>query len=141
MRNDEKRQLLLKMMAKKKGERVEEVKKELVRSGKKRFPLSAVQRGIWMDCQLDPESFVYNIPFASKIKGSIDIDALKEGIKRIIARHEIWRTVFLQEDDTVFQEVLDEGTLDFRYIDLRGQEFFLCNVKMILVQLMDILKK
>ena len=121
MKNDEKRQLLLKMMAKKKAESIEEGKKALVYSGKKRFPLSAVQRGIWMDCQLDPESFVYNIPFASKIKGSIDIETMKESIRRIIARHEIWRTVFQQEDETVFQEVLDEGILDFRYFDLQGQ--------------------
>ncbi|MBE5929345.1 MAG: amino acid adenylation domain-containing protein, partial [Lachnospiraceae bacterium] len=120
--NNEKRQLLLKMMAKKKGEKAEDLKEKIVSSGKKKFPLSAVQRGIWMDCQLEPESYVYNIPFASKIKGKIDTDAMKEAISRIIARHEIWRTVFKQDNDEVYQEVLDAGILDFRYFDMRGQQ-------------------
>jgi len=123
MKNDDKRQLLLNLLAKKKSKGMSSESDVITRSDKTRFSLSAVQRGIWMDCIIDPDSVVYNIPFACKIKGLVNIDTLKEGIRRIIARHGAWRTVIRNENDTVFQQVLPEVNLDFRYFDLRNESF------------------
>ena len=121
MNNDEKRQLLLKKLSKRRQEGLTEAVESISRSNKTRFPLSMVQRGIWVDCQIDPDSYIYNIPFACKIFGKLDIDALKEGIRRIIARHDIWRTVICSESGEVYQQVLPDVNLDFRYFDKRGE--------------------
>ena len=123
MNNEERKQLLLKMLAKKKQESKAEVAEQIVASHKEVFPLSMVQRGIWLDCQMDPDSVVYNIPFACKIKGAINIEALKEGIRRIISRHDIWRTVLVQKEEDVFQKILPEMELDFRFYDKRKQNY------------------
>ncbi|MBQ6303714.1 MAG: amino acid adenylation domain-containing protein, partial [Clostridiales bacterium] len=123
MINDDKRQLLLKKLAKIKHEGLTEDVKSIARSNKTRFPLSMVQRGIWFDCQMDPDSYIYNIPFACKIFGKLDQDALKEGIRRIIARHEIWRTIIRSESGEVYQQVLPDVNLDFRYFDKRGEAY------------------
>ena len=123
MNNDDRRALLLKMLAKKKQETQEELTDKIVPSHKTEFPLSAVQRGIWLDCQMEPDSVVYNIPFACKINGAIDIEAMKEGLRRIIARHDVWRTVIVQHDDIVSQRILPEMELDFRLLDKRGLNY------------------
>ena len=123
MNNDEKRQLLLKMLSKKKQKSEPDDSDRIIASHKTKFPLSMVQRGIWMDCLIDPDSVVYNIPFACKIKGHVDLEAMKKSLEQIIHRHEIWRTVLCREGEEVFQEVLPEGKLDFRYFDLRGKGY------------------
>ncbi|MBO7564194.1 MAG: amino acid adenylation domain-containing protein, partial [Clostridiales bacterium] len=120
MENNDRKQLLMKLLAKKQGEKKVSEKKELERSGKTKFPLSMVQRGIWMDCLIDPDSAVYNIPFASRIKGRIDLDAFTEGLRRIIRRHDTWRTVICKEGDEVYQKILPDVDLDFRFFDKRS---------------------
>ena len=120
MNNKEKRLLLMKMLSKK-NQQTSGDSDLLVRSGKNRFPLSMVQKGIWLDCQLDQESVVYNIPFACKLVGKVDVEVIKESIFRILDRHESWRTVIRQENDEVFQEVLAEPKLDFSFFDMIGE--------------------
>ncbi len=122
MTTEEKRQLLAKAIASRKAKGEKKGNDRIEARGKSRYGLSSAQRGIWLDCQIDPDSAVYNIPFACKIKGSVDIEALKESLKRIIARHDIWRTVFRSEDGDVIQEIMPGAELDFTYIDLQGKE-------------------
>ena len=63
--NDEQRKhlLLQKLLSKKRNEAEEDAKTQ-ERIKKTEYPLSMVQRGIWMDCLIDPDNAVYNIPFA-----------------------------------------------------------------------------
>ena len=118
--NEEKRRELLKTLLSKKAGAVLLEEKRITASHKTVFPLSTVQRGIWMDCLIHPESRVYHTPFACRIRGHVDREALTAGLMRILERHEIWRTVFFREEDDIFQKVLEEPVLDYRYVDLRG---------------------
>jgi len=122
MNDDQKKHLLLQKLLTKKRSKTEEDAKIQERIKKTEYPLSMVQRGIWMDCLIDPDSAVYNIPFACRIKGPLQIDAMKEGIRRIIARHDTWRTVICRNGEDVFQKIKEEGELDFRYFDKRGED-------------------
>nr|WP_233434253.1 non-ribosomal peptide synthetase [Nocardia yamanashiensis] len=59
-----------------------------------RIPLSAAQTRIWLLNRLDPESPAYNMPFAVRLIGDLDLDALRAALADVMARHEVLRTVY-----------------------------------------------
>lgn len=67
------------------------------------FPASYGQQQLWFLHQLDPNSAVYNIPFAFRLKGNLNIPVLERSINEIIKRHETFRTVFALKDGSLTQ--------------------------------------
>ncbi|HSW56212.1 MAG TPA: amino acid adenylation domain-containing protein [Ignavibacteriaceae bacterium] len=67
------------------------------------FPASYGQQQLWFLHQLDPNSAVYNIPFAFRLKGNLNIPVLERSINEIIRRHETFRTVFALKDGSLTQ--------------------------------------
>ena len=61
-------------------------------------PLSFAQQRLWFLDQYEPNSSVYNIPSALRLKGSLDIAALEQSLNEIVRRHESLRTTFLAVD-------------------------------------------
>ncbi|WP_067699931.1 non-ribosomal peptide synthetase [Nocardia jejuensis] len=59
-----------------------------------RIPLSAAQTRIWLLNRLDPASPAYNIPFAVRLLGDLDHDALRAALADVTARHEVLRTIY-----------------------------------------------
>ncbi|WP_225828864.1 non-ribosomal peptide synthetase [Streptomyces naphthomycinicus] len=57
-------------------------------------PLSFAQQRLWFLDQLEPDRAEYLLPFAFRIRGSLDIDALNAAFTAVVARHEILRTRF-----------------------------------------------
>src|SRR4051812_6806444 len=57
-------------------------------------PLSYSQERLWFLDQMEPESALYNIPAAIRLKGSLDISALERSLNEILRRHETLRTSF-----------------------------------------------
>src|SRR5258708_1624641 len=57
-------------------------------------PLSFAQQRLWLIQQLDPQSYLYNVPRALHIRGRLDVPALENALNSIIERHEILRTTF-----------------------------------------------
>ncbi|MGE5672824.1 MAG: amino acid adenylation domain-containing protein, partial [Mycobacterium leprae] len=57
-------------------------------------PLSSAQRRLWFLDQFEPDSAVYNVPFALRLTGSLDVDALTRSLNAIVQRHEALRTTF-----------------------------------------------
>ncbi|WAK02503.1 amino acid adenylation domain-containing protein [Methylobacter sp. YRD-M1] len=51
------------------------------------MPLSLGQRAIWTDCRTEPDSAVYNIPIALRIRSAIDSVALDSALRDLIERH------------------------------------------------------
>ncbi|MBF6055962.1 amino acid adenylation domain-containing protein, partial [Streptomyces eurocidicus] len=68
------------------------------RDGRPLVP-SHQQEGLWFLHQLDPESPVYNMPFALRLRGPLDADALSEAFRRLVGRHEALRTRFSGEGE------------------------------------------
>src|SRR6476661_7565379 len=58
------------------------------------FPLSFAQQRLWFLHLLDPQSAAYNMPFALRLSGQLDIPALERTLNEIIRRHEVLRTTF-----------------------------------------------
>ncbi|MFF8617834.1 amino acid adenylation domain-containing protein [Streptomyces sp. NPDC015350] len=57
-------------------------------------PLSFAQQRLWFLDQLEPGRAEYLLPFAFRIHGSLDTDALNAAFTAVVARHEILRTRF-----------------------------------------------
>ena len=51
-------------------------------------PLSWSQRRLWRKDQLDPGSTAYNMPFALRFAGRLDLGALAAALAEIVRRHE-----------------------------------------------------
>lgn len=66
-------------------------------------PLSFAQQRLWFLQQLEPESYVYNIPVALRIEGTLNVTALEESINQVICRHESLRTNFKAVNGQTFQ--------------------------------------
>lgn len=80
-------------------------------------PLSAAQLRSWFQYRVDGPSPVNNIPFAARLTGPCDVDALVGAVGDAVARHEILRTVYREIDGIPHQIVENADTIDVRRLD------------------------
>jgi amino acid adenylation domain-containing protein len=73
------------------------------------FPLSFAQQRLWFLEQMQPGTAVYNVPASFRLRGDLDVDALRRALTEIQRRHETLRTVFRVLDDEPRQVVLPPG--------------------------------
>ncbi|MFD6453936.1 amino acid adenylation domain-containing protein, partial [Nocardia sp. NPDC060220] len=83
------------------------------------LPLSPAQRRMWFlnrfDQGVDDGAAAYNLPFALRLTGALDVAALTTALRDVLARHEVLRTVYPDTADGPIQQVLpvDQVHLDF----------------------------
>ncbi|WP_234012214.1 amino acid adenylation domain-containing protein [Nocardia cyriacigeorgica] len=71
-----------------------------------RIPLSLPQQRLWFLNRFAPESSAYNIAFALRIDGDLDVAALGEALADIVDRHEVLRTRFPDDEQGPHQVVV-----------------------------------
>ncbi len=86
-----------------------------------RYPASFSQEQLWFIDQLEPDSAVYNVPLALRLRGGLDQTRLTQSLNRVIARHEALRTIFAAEQGVPVQVVRPELKLPLAVTDLSGQ--------------------
>ncbi|MER6845706.1 condensation domain-containing protein [Streptomyces platensis] len=69
-------------------------------------PLSHAQRRMWLMDRLGQGGASYGVPFATRLRGPLDLDALASALTAVVGRHEILRTRYGQQDGEPYQEVL-----------------------------------
>ena len=79
--------------------------------------LSFTQERIWYLQQLDPQSSAYNIPFAWRLIGKLDEEALQAALENIVHRHDVFRTTFALVDDQPVQVADIPETVQLNCID------------------------
>ncbi|MEM8930192.1 MAG: amino acid adenylation domain-containing protein, partial [Acidobacteriota bacterium] len=82
------------------------------------LPLSFGQERIWLLDRLMPDSNSFNMPFALRLVGDLDADALRRAIESLIARHESLRTTFVEIDGTPKQVVHEPASVTVEVRDL-----------------------
>ena len=85
------------------------------------LPLSASQLRSWFAYRVDGPSPVNNIPFAARLTGPWDIDALIAAVGDVVARHEILRTTYIDVDGVPYQVVGPAAELAVRRADGDGE--------------------
>lgn len=83
------------------------------------LPLSFAQERLWFFDQLEPDSGAYNIPRVLRIKGPLDKAALQESLKRLVERHEVLRTSFINDNGKPAVSIQEIAELQLEQIDLR----------------------
>ena len=83
-------------------------------------PLSYAQNQIWVAEQLEPGTPTFNIPFAVRLSGALDIPALRKSFDRIVARHDVLRVTFAVKEKGVVQVVATKLNLSLPVVDLTG---------------------
>jgi amino acid adenylation domain-containing protein len=82
------------------------------------LPLSFAQERLWFLDQLEPGSAFYNLPFAVRLRGALDVDALERGLGEIVRRHDALRTVFVEQGGTPRQVTAPFGGFGLAMKDL-----------------------
>ncbi|HJP04027.1 MAG TPA: amino acid adenylation domain-containing protein, partial [Gammaproteobacteria bacterium] len=85
-------------------------------------PLSASQQRLWILDQMEPGNPVYNIPWATRLAGPLDTDALQTAINSLLVRHESLRTCFVVDGDGPVQKICDDLTVELQQIELQDAD-------------------
>ncbi|HWK89034.1 MAG TPA: condensation domain-containing protein, partial [Longimicrobium sp.] len=80
-------------------------------------PLSFAQERLWFLDRFDGGTS-WNLPFALRLRGALDVDALERSLGEIVRRHEALRTVFRERDGTPRQMTAPFGGFRLPVTDL-----------------------
>jgi hypothetical protein len=80
-----------------------------------RAPLSFAQQRLWLEQQRDPTRSAYNLPRALRLTGELNADALEDALNRVIDRHDILRTAFIEIDGAATQAKTSPGSTSRRF--------------------------
>jgi hypothetical protein len=83
------------------------------------FPLTATQSRVWYLDQLAPGNPALNVAVRWELRGSIHDETVEAAFSRIIARHEILRTRFVECKGIPAQEVMPSADFKLSVVDLR----------------------
>ena len=81
-------------------------------------PLSFAQQRLWFLDQLEPNSALYNISTALRLRGALNVEALQKSVATIVERHEALRTTFASVDGEPVQVIKANPTVGLAMIDV-----------------------
>ncbi|HET6763429.1 MAG TPA: condensation domain-containing protein, partial [Longimicrobiaceae bacterium] len=81
-------------------------------------PLSFAQERLWFLDRMEPGQSTYNIPFALRVDGALDADALERAIAEVVRRHDQLRASFREVDGRPVQVFAPAGEFRLRVEDL-----------------------
>jgi amino acid adenylation domain-containing protein len=82
------------------------------------FPLSFGQERLWLAEQLDPETGAWNVVLPVRLRGALDVDALRAALAECVRRHPALRTTFPEVDGAPVQRIAAAGELPLPVEDL-----------------------
>jgi amino acid adenylation domain-containing protein len=85
-------------------------------------PASFSQERVWFLSQIDGSSVAYNANAKLLFSGDLDVSALERALNTIVARHEIYRTTFVEIEGRLFQKIHGPWPVDLGAVDLTELE-------------------
>ncbi len=83
------------------------------------FPLSFAQARLWLIDQLVGKNAIYNMPFAVRLVGNLNINALERSIREIVQRHASLRTNFRVVQGLTIQVINPTATISLNVVNLQ----------------------
>jgi amino acid adenylation domain-containing protein len=83
-------------------------------------PLSFAQQRLWFLQQLSPDNAAYNLPRVMRITGTLAPQRLESALNKVLERHDILRSAFVEIDGSAMQVVDEQATLVLGHEDLSG---------------------
>ncbi|MFI1396046.1 amino acid adenylation domain-containing protein [Streptomyces sp. NPDC020681] len=77
-----------------------------------RIPLSAAQRRLWLVERITGGGVAYNFPLVFRLRGELDLDALRTALRDVAGRHEALRTRFVEFDGEPYQWIVAADEAD-----------------------------
>ncbi|MFL5540511.1 MAG: non-ribosomal peptide synthase/polyketide synthase [Longimicrobiaceae bacterium] len=100
------------------------------------LPLTYMQQRLWFLERMQPGTAAYNVPMGVRLRGELDVEALRRALEEMVRRHEALRTTFGEAEGEPVQRVsppgevalpldlvLNEATLRARLSDEARQPF------------------
>ncbi|HLL47781.1 MAG TPA: condensation domain-containing protein, partial [Longimicrobiaceae bacterium] len=84
------------------------------------LPLSFAQQRLWVVDQLQPGSAAYNMPSALRLRGALDVGALRASLDELVRRHETLRTTFAESGGVPVQVVHPPARVPLPALDLEA---------------------
>jgi amino acid adenylation domain-containing protein len=84
------------------------------------LPLTFVQERIWLIQRLTPDTTVYNVPRALRIRGVFDASIVERVFADLEVRHEILRTTYPEVDGTPVQVMHEPRGMPVRLVEMGG---------------------
>ncbi len=81
-------------------------------------PLSHAQERLWFLQRYDPEDASYNLPRLLRLHGPLDPARLVAAVRKLVDRHAILRTRFIESDEGPRQVAVDGLSLEVPLVDL-----------------------
>ena len=85
-----------------------------------RLELSFGQQRFWFLNELNPEDSSYNVHYALRLQGPVDVLRLEESLRTVMQRHESLRTSFFSVDGLPYQRIHDQVDFVVNIVDLQG---------------------
>ncbi|MFB6704481.1 amino acid adenylation domain-containing protein [Streptomyces sp. NPDC056333] len=84
-----------------------------------RMPLSAAQRRLWLVERITGGGVAYNFPLVFRLRGALDLDALRAAVRDVAGRHEALRTRFSEHEGEPYQWIVpaDEAEPEFLVVE------------------------
>ncbi|KEF20621.1 non-ribosomal peptide synthetase/polyketide synthase [Streptomyces rimosus] len=83
-------------------------------------PLSSAQRRMWLMDRLGGSGAAYHVPFATRVRGPFDPQALGRALTALVRRHEVLRTRYGQCDGEPYQEATDAAPVPVEVVPAEG---------------------
>ncbi|MEV0296105.1 amino acid adenylation domain-containing protein [Nocardia sp. NPDC050710] len=82
--------------------------------------LSHGERGLWLHSQLAPQSASYNLVYAGRARGTLDLDRLRTALDTLTARHDTLRTTYDTTADGAVASVRPQRRVPLEVVEASG---------------------
>ncbi|MEO5816460.1 MAG: amino acid adenylation domain-containing protein [Gemmatimonadaceae bacterium] len=81
-------------------------------------PMSFAQELLWLLDRATPGLTAYNVPRAMRLRGALDVEALRSAIEAVVQRHEILRTTYASDERGAVQVISGNKRFELPVVDL-----------------------
>ena len=110
--------LMFLRQAKRSTEELPKIEATLAAREHGRFPLSHAQERLWFLQKSAPNQTAYNLSEVVRVRDSLNINALKNGLEQVVKRQTSLRTNFGEKDGKPYQRVQSYSMFVFQQADL-----------------------